>query len=104
MRLERSDEIPGAARGMGARITFRGTAGVSWTLRPGPGLSYVAGLAELRSALSRAGWTWLTAMAGAPCITFAGYHAACQGIHRAEGGYHLPARAARQYRCPDHGG
>jgi uncharacterized membrane protein YbhN (UPF0104 family) len=56
----------------------------------GTGLSYVAGFAEVRSVLSHVDWTWLAAMAGALCVSFAGYHAAYRGIYRAEGGYRLP--------------
>ena len=56
----------------------------------GTGLSYVAGFGEVRSVLSRVDWTWLAAMAGALCVSFAGYHAAYRGIYRAEGGFRLP--------------
>jgi uncharacterized membrane protein YbhN (UPF0104 family) len=50
----------------------------------------VAGFGEVRSALSRVSWPWLAAMVGALGVSFAGCHAACRGIYRAQGGYRLP--------------
>jgi hypothetical protein len=47
----------------------------------------------MRSALSHASWPWLTAMAGALCVSLAGYYAAYRGIYGAEGGYDLPRRS-----------
>lgn len=57
----------------------------------GTGLSYVAGFTRMLSVLAHPSWPWLGAMAGALCLSFAGYYCACRGIYRAESGYDLPA-------------
>lgn len=61
-------------------------------LAAGTGLAYLAGLGQVWSVLRHASWPWLTAMAGALCVSFAGYHCAYRGIYRAEGGYDLSRR------------
>ena len=58
----------------------------------GTGLAYVAGFGATWSALRHPDWTWLAAMAGALCVSFAGYHCAYRGVYRAADGYRLSWR------------
>jgi uncharacterized membrane protein YbhN (UPF0104 family) len=58
----------------------------------GTGLAYVAGFGATRSALSHPDWSWLAAMAGALCLSFAGYFAAYRGVYGAGGGFRLSRR------------
>jgi hypothetical protein len=58
----------------------------------GTGLAYVAGFGATRSVLGHPDWTWLGAMAGALCLSFAGYHCSYRGVYHADGGYWLSRR------------
>jgi hypothetical protein len=58
----------------------------------GTGLAYVAGFGATRSVLSHPDWSWLAAMAGALCVSFAGYFGAYRGVYGAEDGFRLSWR------------
>lgn len=58
----------------------------------GTGLAYLAGFGAMWSVLKHPDLLWLAAMAGALCVSFAGYYWAYRGIYRAEGGYALARR------------
>lgn len=58
----------------------------------GTGLAYVAGFGATWSVLRHPDWSWLAAMAGALCVSFAGYYGAYRGIYGAESGYRVPRR------------
>lgn len=56
------------------------------------GLAYVAGFAEVQTALGDIVWPWLGATAGGILVSFAGYYAAYRGIYRVEDGPRLNRR------------
>jgi hypothetical protein len=58
----------------------------------GTGLAYVAGFGATWSVLRHPDWPWLADMAGALCVSFAGYYCAYRGVYRAEDGYQLSRR------------
>jgi hypothetical protein len=60
------------------------------------GLAYLAGFANVRADLGRFDGVWLLALAGALCVSFAGYYYAYRGTFRVEGG---PAMAHSQLRA-----
>ncbi len=61
-------------------------------LAAGTGLAYLAGFGPMWAVLRHPDLPWLAAMAGALCVSFAGYYWAYRGIYRAEGGYELGRR------------
>jgi hypothetical protein len=61
-------------------------------LAAGTGLAYLAGFGAIWSVLRHPDCLWLSAMAGALCVSFIGYYFAYRGIYRAEGGYEVARR------------
>lgn len=70
---------------------FIAAAGVL-DLMAGTGLAYVCGFGRMQSVLIHPDLVWLAVMAGALCVSFAGYYCAYRGIYLAENGYRLPHR------------
>jgi uncharacterized membrane protein YbhN (UPF0104 family) len=65
---------------------------VALELAAGTGLAYLAGFGNVREVLGRFDWPWLTALAGALIISFAGYYYAYRGIFRVLNGPRLPGK------------
>jgi hypothetical protein len=65
---------------------------VGLELAAGTGLAYLAGFGNVRTALGRFDWPWLTALVGGLVLSFAGYYWAYRGIFRVLNGPRLPRR------------